>query len=305
MDKEFTWYILNRPELRRYLESLSQRTGGQTGIEMDRLKKYPFPLPPLPEQRAIARILSTWDAAIDKLGQLIAKKQALKKGLMQQLLSGRVRFPEFVPPGGTRYKETKVGVVPEDWAVVRMSTIARESSERAGDKELIVLTCSKYDGFVDSKKYFGKQVYSDDTSNYKIIRRGEFGYPANHIEEGSIGLLEHREKGIVSPIYVVFQIASDVVDDQYLKYIFKTALYKHLFVITTSGTVARRGSLRWKAFATLPMIQPPLKEQKRIGGTLNTLDQEIEVLESEVDRLRTQKKGLMQQLLTGAVRVKN
>ena len=95
VDKNYAWYYLNRRDLRAYLESLSQRSGGQTGIEMDKLKKYPFPIPPLKEQKKIAAILSTWDKAIEQTTNLIEQLKTRKKGLMQQLLTGKTRINSF------------------------------------------------------------------------------------------------------------------------------------------------------------------------------------------------------------------
>jgi type I restriction enzyme, S subunit len=86
------------------------------------MEKRKILIPPLPEQQKIARVLSAWDKAIEKTEQLIAQKQQLKKGLMQQLLTGKVRFKEFVR--SKKMKKTKLRMIPDDWKIVRFDEFA-------------------------------------------------------------------------------------------------------------------------------------------------------------------------------------
>jgi len=193
---------------------------------------------------------------------------------------------------------------PCDWKLVKISRIAKEISERNGESQETVLSCSKYDGFVNSLDYFGKQVFSSDTSNYKVIKKGQFGYPSNHVEEGSIGLLDHCEKGIISPIYVVFEASKNKIHPVYLFKLLKTDIYQHIFQVSTSSSVARRGSLRWGEFSKIKVPLPSLKEQQQIAETLSTIQQEIDLLKHLAEKYKTQKRGLMQKLLTGEWRIK-
>lgn len=292
-------YLLREPT-KHYIRSIAVG-GTMSCLNTQLLSGVPIPLPPLSEQEKIAEILSAWDRAIEQVGKLIDAKQRLKKGLMQQLLTGRTRFPEFGPAN----KRVKAHFYDfsSDWKHPQVSEIASEVSER--DRELInypVLSCSKYDGFVNSLEYFGKKVYSDDTSNYKLIKQGQFGFPSNHIEEGSIGLLHHIGAGIVSPIYTIFEVNLEKVFAPYLYALFKTDTYQHVFSVNTNSSVDRRGSLRWKEFSKIRVPLPSVEEQTRIASVLSTCDREIELLRRKEIALREQKKGLMQKLLTGKVR---
>ena len=272
-------------------------------IGMGYFRHFKIPLPPLPEQKKIAEILSAWNRAIEQVGKLIDAKERLKKGLMQQLLTGRMRFAEF----GSAHERIKTHFYdfPLDWKHPRIAEIALEISERNIEQiDYPVLSCSKYDGFVNSLEYFGKKVYSDDTSNYKVIKRGQFGFPSNHIEEGSIGLLKHIDAGIVSPIYTIFETNPEKVFTPYLYALFKTKTYQHVFRVNTNSSVDRRGSLRWKEFSKIRVPLPPLTEQTRIATVLTTCDKEINLLKKKRGKLKEQKKGLMQKLLTGEIRVK-
>lgn len=188
---------------------------------------------------------------------------------------------------------------PSDWGLVKISKVAKEVSLRNGESEKTVLSCSKYDGFVNSLDYFGKQVFSSDTSNYKVVKNGQFGHPSNHVEEGSIGLLEHCEIGIVSPIYVVFEAAKDKMHSSYLFKLLKTDIYRHVFQVSTSSSVDRCGSLRWDDFSKIKVLLPTLEEQKQIAETLSTARHEIDLLKQLAEKYKEQKRGLMQKILTG------
>jgi type I restriction enzyme S subunit len=265
------------------------------------LYRVPMPHPPLSEQKKIAEILSAWDEAIEQTRKLIDAKKRRKKALMQQLLTGKKRLSGFSKSKGRN--SYRFFDLPEDWKCPQIRDVAQEYSERnTGRDDLTVLSCSKHLGFVESSEYFGKQVFSADTSNYKVIHRNYFGYPSNHIEEGSIGLLLSHDIGIVSPIYTVFK-CNDSVIPEYLYAVFKTVTFKHIFAISTNASVDRRGSLRWREFSLIRVPQPSLKEQQAIVDVHNAADSEINQLDTKLKALEKQKRGLMQKLLTGEVRV--
>ncbi len=271
------------------------------GIKQRTLKTVLIPLPSLPEQKKIAEILSTWDNSIDQTRKLIDVKKRRKKALMQQLLTGKKRLPGFSKSKGL--KSYRFFDLPEDWECLQIRDVAEEYSARnTGRDKRTVLSCSKHLGFVESSEYFGKQVFSADTSNYKVIRRNYFGYPSNHIEEGSIGLLLSHDIGIVSPIYIVFKCIDSVVPE-YLYAVFKTDTFRHIFAISTNASVDRRGSLRWRAFSLIRTPLPSTKEQQAIVEVLKVADNEIVQFERKLKALEKQKRGLMQRLLTGEVRV--
>ena len=275
-------------------------TGGQENLSSGLIKEIPLSLPSLPEQKAIADLLSTWDETIEKSERLIQAKERQLRQMSRWLLFGHKRL-------GNQKTELADGhffKYPSDWALVKIEKVAKEVSARNGESDETVLSCSKYDGFVNSLDYFGKQVFSSDTSNYKVVKKGQFGYPSNHVEEGSIGLLEHCEKGIVSPIYVVFEASKEKVHSPYLYKLLKTDIYRHIFQVSTSSSVDRRGSLRWGDFSKIKVLVPSLEEQQEISETLSSAQHEIDLLKQLADKYKTQKRGLMQKMLTGEWRVK-
>lgn len=155
---------------------------------------------------------------------------------------------------------------------------------------------------MDSLGFFKNQVFSKDLSTYRIIRRGQIGYPANHVEEGSIGLQDLYDVALVSPIYVVFSVGEGV-NSLFLHRVLKLDSYRQKFKTATTSTVDRRGSLRWPAFSEITISLPLLPEQTSIAKVLTDMDAELAALERRLAKTRELKHGMMQELLTGRTRI--
>lgn len=253
------------------------------------LKAIQIPTPPIEQQKRIVSILELWDTAIEKQTALIEKFTLRKRGLMQQLITGKKRLKGFSG----------------EWKRIPIKDFAKEVSIRNSNREdHIVLSCTKYDGLVPSLEYFGKKIYSDDLSSYKKIPQRHFAYATNHIEEGSIGYQSKYEQGLISPMYTVFNTDRKMVDDTFLFAVFKSHHLIHLYKSMMEGSINRRGGLRWDSFSTIKINLPPLDEQNAIASALVNADKEIELANKKLARLQEEKRGLMQQLLTGKKRVK-
>lgn len=287
VNSECLSYILETDVVRKQKRQLGQGNA-VVHIYPNSLATIKLPLPPLAEQKKIADILLYWGKSIEITERLITARERLKKTLAQRLLSSKQRFPEFQ---AQKWRQTYIGEV------------AREvSAKNTKGNQLTVLSCTKYKGLVDSLSYFGKRIFSQNLSTYKIVKRGQFAYATNHIEEGSIGYQDLYDEALISPMYTVFQTNCEV-DDSFLFKLLKTETYRHIFEAMTSGSINRRGSLRWKQFAQIKVKLPSIAEQKKIAAVLNAFDVEISILENKLNALRQQKRGLMQKLLTGKIRV--
>ena len=283
----FMNYCLNSYSSIKELRRIATGTTSVAAIYTKDLLKIKIALPPLPEQQKIANILSDWDTAIENVQTLFEKLQLRKKGFMQQLLTGRERLPGFS----------------EDWRKVRIKEIATQFTDKNKDNdEIEVLSCTKYDGLVRSLDYFGRKVFGDDLSKYKIVPSGYFAYATNHIEEGSIGYQNLMEKGLVSPMYTVFK-TDEVINDSFMYRLLKTDRMIYKYQSNMSGSITRRGGLRWNVFETIIVNIPSLAEQNALADFFDIIDKEIDQSEKYLKQLRVQKKGLMQQLLTGKIRV--
>lgn len=270
-----------------WVKTVSMRSG-QPGINAEEYSELKIPLPPLPEQRAIANILSTWDSAIQNTQALIAQKEQEKKWLMQNLLTGKKRMKGFSG----------------EWKEIHIRDIAKEVSiKNKSDKQLTVLSCTKYNGLVPSLEYFGRKIFADDVSTYKIVPKNHFAYATNHIEEGSIGYQERFEEALISPMYTVFK-TNESVNDIFMYRLLKSHPLIYQYQNRMEGSIDRRGGLRWDAFSIIKIKLPKLEEQTAIAQVLQTADKEINLLKTKLEQEKLQKKGLMQVLLTGKVRVK-
>ena len=246
--KEFLESYLRSSTVRKYIQSCASGTSeSMVKINKTAVENIPIILPSSPEQKAIADLLCTWDEAIEKTERLVNAQEKMLKQISRWLLLGHKRLDHRkVELSDGRFFKYSC-----DWDLLKISKIAKEVSVKNGESHETVLSCSKYNGFVNCLDYFGKQVFSSDTSNYKVIKKGQFGYPSNHVEEGSIGLLDHCEKGIVSPIYVIFEVLKESIYPPYLIKLLKTQIYQHIFHLTTSSSVDRRGGLRWADFSKI------------------------------------------------------
>ncbi len=284
---------------RLYFLGCAKKSTNLASINSSELKKMIVPIPSLKEQCAISERVRTWERAERDVTRLIERETALKRGLMQRLLTGKQRFSAFVH--STEMHKGRFGDTPTDWQQVRVGDIAMEANQQADNPALAtVLSCTKHRGLVDSLMYFGKRVFSDDTTGYKLVRRSQFAYATNHVEEGSIGLLTHREEGLVSPMYTVFE-TNHRVHGPFLYALFKTELYRHIFKSNTNTSVDRRGGLRWQQFAQISVSLPGLDEQRRIVEVLTTCDRITELLGRELELLKTQKRWVMDRLLSGSI----
>lgn len=281
--------------------ALSRQGVGRYKLTKKALCNLEIWLPPLSEQRSIAQVLATWDAAIEvsRRDATAAKKQL--DALAYVVLMGRRRFGQA---DSSAVQESQYGPIPSDWRYVCISDIATEVSLRPGLQDAWpVLSCTKHDGLVDSLEYFKKRVFSEDTSKYKVAPRGSFVYATNHIEEGSLGYQDLYDAGLVSPIYTVFRTEPPVCD-AYLHALLKTEHYRQIFAAATNASVDRRGSLRWRDFRAIKVPQPPLDEQQLIAGVLADARREVHLLQQQVTALEREKSALMSELLTGKRRVR-
>ena len=246
-----------------------------------------FPLPPLPEQQKIAEVLSTWDKAIQETDAIIKKLEARNKALATSLLTGESRIEAFKNSPSAK---------------LEIKDVAKEISlKNKEDHNYTVFSCTKYNGLVPSLEYFGKKIYSDNLKTYKIIKRNQFAYATNHIEEGSMGILEKEDIGLISPMYTIFEFNENVNLDYIFKML-KSDFYINEYKRRMEGSIDRRGGLRWSAFAQIKINLLTLEEQNAIAEILNTANQEVKYYQQKLEALKLQKKGLMQQLLTGKVR---
>jgi type I restriction enzyme, S subunit len=259
----------------------------RSNIWQENLWKILIPVPSIKEQYAIASLLSTWDEAISKISKLIWENEKRKISLMQELLTWKRRLSWF---------HTEIGLHPV-WKYLK------EVSERCSDTKWIkVLSVTNSRGFIDQEDQFDRSVASQNTSNYKIVRKWQFAYNPSRVNVGSLDLLSNFESGILSPMYVVFETDERFLLSKYFYYQLKSHWFSWHIPMYVQGSV--RDSLSFDWLCGMKFFIPSTEEQSRIVDIFEKSDQEIQLLKTKLEKLKEQKKWLMQQLLTGKKRLK-
>ena len=286
-------YILETDIAKRQKRRLGQGNS-VVHIYPSDLATLKLPIPPLPEQKAIAHILSLMDTVINKNNLLMAKKELQKKWLMQNLLTGKKRLKGFKG----EWKETSLGNLFE--------RVTRKNSEG----NTTVVTISAQRGFVRQTDFFNKNIASEITDNYFLVEKGEFCYNKSYSNGylwGATKRLKDFDKAVVTTLYICFGL-KDIKKssgDFFEQFFEANLLDKGLTQIAHEGGRAH-GLLNVTPsdFFSLKITVPPYEEQTAIAQVLQAADKEIQLLKFKTEKLREQKKGMMQVLLTGKKRLK-
>jgi len=260
---------------------------GSTFLEISKksIDSFLVDLPPLPEQKKIAEILSTWDEAIEFNEKLLDTEKQQKRVYVSYI-----------------YTKRHVTDIENVKKFEKLGKHLVEKTERNKD-ELIndVLSVSNTRGFVLQSAQFEREIASKDKKNYKVVRKDQFAYNPSRVNVGSIDQLSERDSGIISPMYVVFQ-CKDSIKGRYLYHFLKSDYFLRLIPRFTQGSV--RDSLSFDGLCEMKIHIPSIEKQTKYSQLLDSLDIKIKLIERNIEYLKTQKQGLMQRLLTGKVRVK-
>jgi type I restriction enzyme S subunit len=248
------------------------------------LAKLQIPLPPLPEQKRIAEVLSTWDQAIQLTEQLIRQKEQRKKWLMQNLLTGKMRLKGF----SGEWKKIGAGEV--------FKSVAKKGY---ADEELLSATQDK--GMIPRTMLEGRVTMpTTGTEGFKLVEVGDFVISLRSFQGG----LEYSYyRGLVSPAYTVLKPKKPISEEFYKQYFKSYDFIGHLAIAVIGIRDGKQ--ISYDDFCTVKIPYPTIEEQTAIAEVLQTADKEIELLKAKAEQLKEQKKGLMQQLLTGKLRLKN
>ena len=279
VDTEFLYIRILHERLYRIAD-----TSSIPQINNKHIIPYKIAVPPLAEQRKIAEVLGVWDEAIEKQARLIEKLALRKRGLMQRLLSAKLRLPGFSEP----------------WKTHKLQELFTERNE-TNRTDLPLLSITGDRGVILQTESEKRDTSNDDKSKYKRIAKGDIGYNTMRMWQGRSAL--SGLEGIVSPAYTIVVPNTDV-DGYYMSVLFKQPRLIYDFWTHSQGLVGDTLNCKYRDFGQVHICCPPLAEQKAITEVLTAADREIELAKEKLERLRRQKRGLMQQLLTGKKRVK-
>lgn len=301
--KKYIYQYLRGNYIKNLIEKINVSTA-QANLSLGQLNHFDIPLPSLPEQQKIAEILSTVDEKIEAIDQRISETQDLKKGLMQQLLTEGI--------GHTKFKDSPLGEIPESWEVVISSEIFelihgyqfREYDFTETGLPIVKIGQLNSKGEIDMTNcsYFSKDR-AEEFSDKKIYNGDVLmaltgatlgkscwvsGLEFNVYQNYRVGKFEPKDENILSKRYLYFLIGSPLVLNQ-------------IFAKVNSGA---QGNIGKSDFEKLKITLPSIKEQNKISEILSNIDEKLQIQQDKKTEYQELKKGLMQQLLTGKIRVK-
>ena len=284
---------------------------GQPNVSQEIVKKINIPLPPtIEEQQRIANALSDVDTLIVNLEKLIAKKKNIKQGAMQQLLTGRKRLPGFAPAKPT-YKQTELGKIPTDWEIIfikrnyflkgRIGWQGLKASEFKTEGPYLVTGTDFVNGRVNWETcyHITEKRYEED--------------PALHVQlndllitkDGTVGKVAYidkkPEKVSLNSHLLIIRPLRDFLNNKYLYYVLNSPFFETYFNQVQTGTTM--ASLSQAKISEFSYPLPSFNEQTAIANILSDMDAEIATLETKLAKYRKLKTGMMQQLLTGKIRL--
>ena len=297
LDSKYAFYFIESPNGRYQMYKFT-RVVAVAGISGSDLKQYRLPVPSLPEQQKIAEILSTWDEAIEQTRNLINAKKRCKKALMQQLLTGKSRLPGF----SESWREFQLG----DLASVVFSNV----DKKATHDEISVRLCNYTDVYYNDRITKDMHLMKATATNTEIEKY--------KLKKNDVILTKDSEtvEDIAVPCYVAEEV-EDIVCGYHLAIIRPKPARIHgpflsnlltmdqvHYQFTRLANGVTRFGLTNGSIRRIKINIPLLAEQRRIAGVLSIVNHEIEKLETKLSALERQKRGLMQKLLTGQVRVR-
>ncbi|MEZ8390920.1 restriction endonuclease subunit S [Vibrio splendidus] len=277
---------------------LSRQGAGRFKLNKATLEKLPMLVPPLPEQRKIARILSTWDKAISTTEKLIETSKQQKKALMQQLLKGKKRLanPETGKAFEGKWEEAKLGDI-----LTKISNgLTYDSKATHG------LPVSRIETISTGKVNHAKVGYApndEKTMKFKL-ELGDILYShINSLEH--IGRVAYflDDKDLYHGMNLLLLRSPRSADSKFIYFMLSSSLGK-AFASSHAKSAVNQASISTTDLKGFKVKLPSLGEQQKVASVLTATDKEIEVLQAKLTHFKQEKKALMQQLLTGKRRVK-
>ena len=245
-------------------------------ISYDDFSMIPICYPSLNEQEKIAEVLSCWDNGIEVLEKLLDKKQLHKKALEQILFNEK-----------------------KSWQLLRFDSIFKDYCKKNCPDERL-LSATQENGVIPRDMLNGKVMSPDGTlSGYKLIDIGDFVISLRSFQ-GGIEYSNYR--GILSPAYTVLKSIMEINKDFY-KYFFKSYRFIEKYLSISVIGIRDGKQISYSDLSSVKIPYPPIDEQQKIAKVLSNCDEEIRLLDKKLEMLKLQKKGLMQKLLTGEIRV--
>ena len=303
VSQQYLYYVLLTEYMRHMAQIIAKPAVNQASISTGDLKKIRILVPPLEEQQKISEVLSVWDKAIEKQTQLIEKLELRKKGLMQQLLTGKKRLPGF----SGEWKKVKLG----DAAIfLSTNSFSREQLNSVKGNILNIHygdVLVRYSSVLDASKedipYINEQI---EYSPKDYINNGDV-IMADTAEDEMVGrcceVININNIKVVSGLHTILIHPIIQFAPKYLGYYLNSERYHKQIISIMQGIKVY--SITKDALKNTTIDIPCIEEQAAIANILSLCDHEILLAKQKLSKFQWQKKGLMQVLLTGKKRIIN
>ena len=275
---------------------------GYPFLAYDKLNLISIPLPPLPEQQRIAKALSDVDALISMSEKPIQKKKKIKQGAMQNLLTGKKRLPGFAK--STNYKQSELGPIPEDWEVKSLGEICvinPASSNIIPDEFFYVDLESVCSGKLGKKQKIRRR--NAPSRAQRQFEKNDILYQTvRPYQRNNLFVNFDSKNYIASTGYAIIR-SNNNVDSHYIYQIIHLNNFVNIILDNCTGT--SYPAINPKFLKKIPVMIPKKEEQAAIANVLSSMDKEIETLNTKLEKYRNLKTAMMQQLLTGKIRLVN
>jgi len=259
-------------------------------INSSDVRKLKIALPPLPEQNAIATCLSIIDETITKTNQLVAQKELRKKWLMQQLLTGKKRLMGF---DNTKWKIQSL----ENF----IKSIVREVDKPTEPYLGIGIRSHGKGTFLKQDE----QPEKNSMDKFYVVRPDDLIVNITFAWEQAIAIVRTEDDGaLASHRFPTFTFIKDKGHHDFFRFYIIKPRMKYMLQLISPGGAGRNRVMSKSDFIKLEFLLPEYKEQTAIAQVLQAADKEIQLLKAKSEKLKEQKKGMMQVLLTGKVRLK-
>lgn len=288
-DEHYRQYIFKNQDIRSVLKKIANGISVY-GVSKSGLSKITLNLPSIKEQKRIVAVLETWDQVIEKLAEKIEVKKNIKKALLQQLLSEKKRFQGFS----------------DNWKRVNLGNLLNERKERdVESKNLPLFSLTIENGVCPkSDRYDRSFLVKSDGKVYKKTCKNDIVYNPANLRFGAIAQNKNDKPVLLSPIYQVLYLKNEKENNvDFIGHLLTWDRQVRKMSAYAEGTLIERMEVKIGSFKTISIEIPSFEEQVAIANILTTADKDIVLLEKKLASIKEQKKFLLNNLITGQIRV--
>ena len=303
-NKIFIYYFLQSEVINTFFNTTFVGTTIRN-LSLRTIRTTIIPVPSLEEQVAIAHYLDTTTAQIERKIDLLTQKATLYSNLKQSLINETVTrgLDKTVPMKDSGVKW--IGEVPEHWKVTAIANITTTVSIKNYPDEELLSVYRDYGVIIKNTRDDNHNKAGQNLDSYKLVEPGYLVINKMKAWQGSLGVSEFR--GIVSPAYITCRTDKRIIERGYLHHLLRCRTYINEYNRLSYGVRVDQWDMRYDDFKYVPVLLPPLSEQKTIADYLDTktaqIDQIIQTINTQIEKLKELRRTLINDVVTGKIKV--